>query len=737
MVTSCVGLTTEHTDLMAAISALAAQAAPTALTREHFDLSARGVRPPIWDKLCRQGIPAIHLPAEYGGGGAGIVEVAVALDAAAHGLIPGPLLPTVTAGALVDRHGSPAARDDLLTRFAGGATGACALDATGPVATTADGGLRVSGLSGPILGGMGADILVLGASGPEGPVWFAVPPDSPGITRVPVPGVDLTRDLGRLELDGLAVPDDHVLSCSTHHVRGLAAVLFSAEAVGIARWCLDTAVAYAKVREQFGRPIGSFQAVKHKCAQLFLRVELLAAAAWDGACAADEDRPDGPQSALAAARAAVQCLPEAAGIALDSLTVLGGIGNTWDHDLHLYWRRATGLFTLLGPHRGWSYRAGELALTTERAPAVGVEDRPELRAEVAAAIAEATDPDNSDGRTARRILAGHGLVAPHYPPPYGRAADAAEQVIIAEEFRRAGMAQPTTVIGEWALPTILQHGTVAQRERLVGPTLRGEIEWCQLFSEPGAGSDLAAVRTFAEKVGGGWCLNGQKVWTSHAREAHWAVCLARTDRSAAKRSGISYFLIDMSTPGIEVRPLREANGESMFNEVFLDDVFVPDDCLVGAAGDGWRLARTTLGNERIAMGSGAVGARIRLDPVAAVVELPAAARAAALPALGTVTATSGALDALGRRALRKRISGLEPGAEGNVLKYLSAQHQVELARTMIEWAGPAAAQASGEAGRTLAAYLSTPAMLIGGGTAEIQLNIIGERILGLPRERTQ
>ena len=169
---------------------------------------------------------------------------------------------------------------------------------------------------------------------------------------------------------------------------------------------------------------------------------------------------------------------------------------------------------------------------------------------------------------------------------------------IAQEFERAGLSQPSTIVGEWALPTILAHGTPEQRESFVAATLRGDITWCQLFSEPGAGSDLASLRTRAEKADGGWVLTGQKVWTSNAAEADWAICLARTDPEAPKHKGISYFLVDMRSPGIDVRPLREANGGYLFNEVFLTDVFVPDARLVGGPGDGWRLARTTLGNER-------------------------------------------------------------------------------------------------------------------------------------------
>ena len=220
--------------------------------------------------------------------------------------------------------------------------------------------------------------------------------------------------------------------------------------------------------------------------------------------------------------------------------------------------------------------------------------RPDVRepAERIAALPE-------DERRAALVEAGY--LTPHWPAPYGLGADAVTQIVIDEELARAGVTRPDIVIAGWALPTIVEHGDDEQRERFVLPSLRGELVWCQLFSEPGSGSDLASLRTRAERVDGGWKLTGQKVWTSVAQRADWGICLARTDPDAPQHKGISYFLVDMRSAGIDVRPLREITGEALFNEVFLDDVFVPDDCLVGELGDGWKLARTTLANERVAM----------------------------------------------------------------------------------------------------------------------------------------
>ncbi len=182
-----------------------------------------------------------------------------------------------------------------------------------------------------------------------------------------------------------------------------------------------------------------------------------------------------------------------------------------------------------------------------------------------------------------------GFIVPTWPVPYGRGAKAVEQVVIEEEFRAAGVARPGIMIGGWALPPVIMYGTAEQQERWIPPTLRGEISWCQLFSEPGAGSDLASLTTRATRVEGGWLVNGQKVWTSMARQADWGILLARTNPEAPKHDGISCFMIDMkATEGMEIRPLRELTGDAMFNEVFFNDAFVPDDSLVGQEHDGWR-----------------------------------------------------------------------------------------------------------------------------------------------------
>jgi alkylation response protein AidB-like acyl-CoA dehydrogenase len=308
------------------------------------------------------------------------------------------------------------------------------------------------------------------------------------------------------------------------------------------------------------------------------------------------------------------------------------------------------------------------------------------------------------------------------------------QATIDEELHRAGVARPDLVIGGWAVPAIMSHGTADQSARFAGPTLRGDITWCQLFSEPEAGSDLAALRTTAVRVEGGWRLTGQKVWTSLARDADWAICLARTDPAASQHRGLTFFLVDMKSAGIDIRPLREITGRAVFNEVFLDGVFVPGDCVVGAPGDGWRIARSALATERVAMGRGsALGDEVET--------LIAAIRAAGLAADPRVAEQVGALvaDGLARslldlRATLAQLRGREPGPEAAVRKLVGVAHRQSVAETALTLCGPDGAAADGAAADAVHEFLLTRCLSIAGGTTQILLSMVAERVLGLPRE---
>jgi alkylation response protein AidB-like acyl-CoA dehydrogenase len=728
--------------LAASVAGFAKRCAPMESTRATLGDFAIGARPAWWEALLEQGLHALHLPEKHGGADAGLAELAVVVEQLGRALVPGPYVPTVTASAVAAAAGDSAVRNDLLEAFVEGSTGALVL-ADDLRATGSDDGWTVSGSSVPVLGLPGADVVVVRAQGPDAPVWFRLQGAPDGIRTET--GTDLTRSVGRLQLSSHPVLADDVLPAPDPDVVDtMVTALLAAEASGLAAWCLSTAVEHASNRVQFGKPIGSFQAIQHKAAMLLVRAELITAAAWDAARAADQ--PAGQQR-LAAAQAALTALPLAVDAALECVSVLGGIGFTWEHDVHLYWRRAISIASSVGTEEQWAHRLGEAALTAERD--FSFVDRvslPELRAQVGAVADEVLslppDPVSSTGWASARggprraRLAEARLVAPHYPAPYGLDAGPEEQAVIAQELVRRNLPLPTTIIGEWVLPTILAHGTPVQQERFLTPSLRGEIVWCQLFSEPGAGSDLAGLATRAQRVPGGWSLNGQKVWTSSAHEADWGVCLARTDPEATKHQGLSYFLVDMRSPGIDIRPLKQSTGAAEFNEVFLDDVFVPDDCLLAQAGDGWKLATTTLANERLSMGNMLSHGGARLVKQIIVQGTHATSREEAVRVLGRNTARELSLGALNLRSVLTRLSGAQPGAEISVQKVYSALAQREGSRAILTLLGPLGcitAPSVEPSADYVLDHVALPSVLFGGGTIEIQLNVIAQRILRLPR----
>ncbi|WP_020671764.1 acyl-CoA dehydrogenase [Amycolatopsis nigrescens] len=727
-----IAITEEQRALTQSIRAWADRHRPVDAVREleHGGEHGRHLR-----GLAAIGLFAVAVPEELGGAGASVVDAAAGLEEAAAALVPGPVLGGVLAGLVLGRlPDSPVAKELVPDLIEG--TAALAV-APGSLAGTVDrtGCLRVRGRVGPVPDADASAHLLLAAESDGEQYWFVLPPGTPGVRVVEARTFDFSRRAAHIELEDVAVPEEALLPGLTAElVENLTATLAAAEAAGIAGWCLRTATEYAGVREQFGRPIGSFQAIKHLCAEMLCRAELAAALAWDAARAADgglddtSETPDTSQHALAAATAAGAALEAAVRNAKDCVQVLGGIGFTWEHDAHLYLRRAVSLRQLLGGSAYWRRRAAGLALAgVRRKLDVPLEDGdPAVRATVAEIAALA--PERQRAR-----LAETGYLAPHWPRPYGLDATAAEQLLIDAELARAGVRRPDLVIGGWAAPTILEHGSPAQRERFVGPTLRGELTWCQLFSEPGAGSDLASLRTRAQRVEGGWRLTGQKVWTSLAREADWGICLARTDPDAPKHRGIGYFLVDMRSAGIEARPLREITGDEMFNEVFLDEVFVPDDCLVGEPTGGWRLARTTLANERVAMSGGSsVG-----EGVETLLEAVSAAGAGedpvVLDSVGELVAEGSAGTLLDLRSVLRRLDGQDPGPESSVRKLIGVRHRQAVAEAVLDLRGPDGAVVDERTAAEQHEFLLSRCLSIAGGTTQVLLNLAAERLLGLPR----
>jgi len=727
-----IGLTEEHRDLRDAVRTFTSREVTPQVLRAAVEADREEI-PPFWKGLAEQGLLGLHLPEEAGGAGYGLVELAVVLEELGRALTPGPFLPTVLAGAVLHRAGHTA---HLASLAEGGVVGTLALRPGGLTLTRENGGAVLHGESEPVLSGGVADLFVLPAREGGETVWVVLPRDAVEVSDLP--SHDVTRRLASVKADGVAVPADAVLSgLSEQDVLDLAAVLFSAEASGLADWTTATAADYAKVREQFGRPIGQFQGVKHRCARMLALAEQARACAWDAARAQEEDVP-AAEASLAAAVAGATSVENAFSTAKDCIQTLGGIGFTWEHDAGFYLRRAQSLRLLLGSTALWRRRVARLTLDgVRRELSVDLPEEAErIRAEIRAELEPAKALEGQERLT---YLAERGYTSPHLPKPWGKGADAVTQLVIAEEMRAADLRAVDMIIGNWVVPTLIAHGSPEHHERFLPASLRGELRWCQLFSEPGAGSDLAALSTRAEKVEGGWKINGQKVWTSMAREADWGILLARTDPEAPKHKGLSYFLLDMKSPGIDIRPLRELTGEALFNEVFLDDVFIPDDLLVGGPGDGWKLARTTLSNERVSLShdsSLGSGGEALLGLVAAEGGRIDDER---LTLLGKILCDAQSSSLFGLRTTLRSLAGAQPGAEASISKLIGVEHIQQVWETAMDWAGPAALASTGRSlssGKPDATwmFLNSRCMSIAGGTTDVQLNVIGERLLGLPRD---
>jgi alkylation response protein AidB-like acyl-CoA dehydrogenase len=699
----------EHLALADALRRFTTDRCPPSVVRAAIDGPEPDARPSFWDELAGLGWLGLHLPEAVGGQGFGLLEAALVLEELGRAGAPGPMLPTVLASAVLHAAGGPG---EVIRGLAGG-------ELVGTVALDGDGA--------PVLCGAVADVVVA----PTGHGWVLLRRGE--FTARRVESLDVTRPVATVEVTAPGTP----LAIDTDQVRALAATVWAAEASGAAAWCIRTAADPAAVREQFGRPIGQFQGVKHRCADMLVAGEQIKAVAWDAASAFDAALDDPTEAALAAAVAGAIGPDAFVRVAKDCIQVLGGIGFTWEHDAHLYLRRATAMRSLLGGPAPWRAAVARAALRGERRQ-LGVT----LPAEADALRADVRDFAESvnelDRAEQRRAVVDAGYFVPHWAPPWGRDAGPLEQLVIDEEFRTARIRRPHLQVGAWAAPTIASHGTPEQQERWVRPTLLGEIRWCQLFSEPGAGSDLAALTTAATKVDGGWSVTGQKVWTSMARQADWGICLVRTSRTGPRHHGITYVIVDMRSPGIDIRPLREMTGLEMFNEVFLDDVFVPDDCVIGEVDEGWPLARTTLANERVSMGSGSSfggGVEALLTLVRTqLADGRLSEGPLLLDGLGAIVAEGVTVALLGTRSTVRAVTGSSGGSEASVRKLLGVEHDQRTQELGLSLLGPAGATAVDEAAQWTFGFLANRCLTIAGGTSEIQRNVIGERLLGLPRD---
>ncbi|MGH3638373.1 MAG: acyl-CoA dehydrogenase [Mycobacterium sp.] len=723
-----IAINSEHNDLADSVRSLVARVAPSEVLHEALETPIANP-PTYWKAAADQGLQGLHLSENVGGQGFGILELAITLAEFGYGAVPGPFVPSAIASALISANDP---QNKLLEGFASGETiGAYAID-SGLTATRQGGGLVIRGEVRAVPAAAQASLLVLPVAIDSGEEWVVI--DADQVEIEPVKSVDPLRPLAHVRANAVEVADDRVLSnLSRTRARALMSTLLSAECVGVARWATDTAAEYAKIREQFGRPIGQFQAIKHKCAGMIAETERATAAVWDAARAIDESNETSAYE-FAAAVAATLAPVAAQHCAQDCIQVHGGIGFTWEHDTNVYYRRAIVLAAFFGRAADYPQQVIDVATSTGMRP-IDIDldqDTEKLREEIRAEVAALKALSSGERVTA---IAEGGWVSPHLPKPWGRAATPVEQIIIAQEFSSGRVKRPQMGIAAWIIPSIVAYGTDEQQQRFLPPTFRGEQIWCQLFSEPGAGSDLASLSTKATKVDGGWRITGQKIWTTGAQYSQWGALLARTNPSAPKHGGITYFLLDMASEGVEVKPLRELTGNAMFNTVFIDDVFVPDAMVLGEVDRGWEVSRNTLTNERVSIGSSEPPFLASLDQFVEFLKDGQFDQIEQNEA-GRLIAEGHAAKLLNMRSTLLTLAGGDPMPAAAISKLLSMKTGQGYAEFGVSSFGTDGAVGDSEqlSGKWAEYLLAGRATTIYGGTSEVQLNIIAERLLGLPRD---
>jgi alkylation response protein AidB-like acyl-CoA dehydrogenase len=714
-----IAITEDHRALARTVSDFLAKRQARAEARALLDAPADGL-PSFWAELSELGLLGLHIPEERGGSGFGLAETLVVAEQTGRHLAPGPFAPTVIVSAVL----AAVAPADLQARLLPGLADGSLVGAAGLSGEVSYAGGVASGPAGVVISGHLADVLLV----PSGDDVLVIEKAAGGVTAAVPANLDPSRRAAQVTLDGAPAV---VLAGARGLLTAVARAVLAAEAAGIASEVTTQAAEYAKTRVQFGRPIATFQAVKHHCANMLVAAELATAAAWDAGRAG---LGGGDQFRYTAAVAAALAVPAAADNASLSMQVHGGIGFTWEHDAHLYLRRAAAVAAVLPAGPAGADVTGLVRAGVRRPAAIDLPpEAEEIRAAIRPDIARLAElPAGERGRA----LIDTGYAVPHWPRPWGRDAGAIEQLVIEQELAAAGIRRPGLGITGWVILTLVQHATADQVARWVGPALRKEVIWCQLFSEPGAGSDAAGIRTRGTRAEGGWVVSGQKVWTSGAQVAGYGLATVRTDPDVPKHEGITTMVIDMHAPGVTVRPLRMPNGGSDFNEVFFDDVFVPDADVVGPVNGGWTVARATLGNESVSIGGGDGDGGLSMPGEALISPFDqhpdrlegGAAR------VGRLIARIQAVAVLNQRTAHRAVAGGGPGPEGNVAKLVLSENGHEASAILAELAGPDGAFLAGPGALAAVLVLMNRALSIAGGTSEIKRNQIAERILGLPRD---
>lgn len=766
---------------------------PVAAARRVIDEGASHAEA-AWQGLGSLGVTTLMLPEPCGGIGLGALELCVVAEEVGRQLGALPLASTLyLATQAVLLGASVAQQQRWLPRVAEGTIATLAAPLDDKIDLAALPAFDGQGLSGSVQlvldGGCAAFAVVLARDAAGQPV-LVLADLAATVSRQSLKTIDPAKPFAALTF--AATPAEVLDAVATGpatlalmgRVRQRAAVLLAFEQLGGADAALEMSAAYARERKAFGRTIGSYQGIKHKLADIYTANQLARAHCYYGAwaLAADAASAEGaPELALAAASARVSASEAYSLAAQENIQVHGGMGYTWELDCHLHYRRARQLAVQLGSAHAWRETiAAELearldapVATVQRGPApagsMDFDDSPEeaaFRAECRAWLdANATLKARSDDYfgpelspaarmqaarhwQARKAASGFGAIT--WPVALGgRGGTPMQELIWRQE--EGGYNVPTSFFNVslgMVIPSVLAHASDAVRASHIAPALSGQHLWCQLLSEPGAGSDLGMVRTRAERCSDGregWLLNGQKVWTSLAQFAQYGLVLARTDPALPKFDGLTTFFIDMTSPGVTVRPIRQAGGESEFNEVFLEDVFVPDSQRVGNVGGGWKVTLTGLMSERLSIG-GVMPAELWRTLAELLLEARFLGQSALRDGrmrerLAGLYLNAQALWLLQCRALTALSKGRQPGPEMSGAKNVAAHTLQSFSYFAIDLLGERGVLAASELGERFEMverlWFGAAGMRIAGGTDEIVKNSIGERVLGLaPEPRT-
>ena len=777
-------ITTDQRELTQVLDdLLSTHAAP----RQAFD-GGPAVDRALWKQLAGLGLTGLTLDPELGGAGGQTIDQVLVAERLGAAVAPVPVATAAAAAVVLAK----LANAEFAAQLADGskvvlAAISASLGVELPIeakssATASDAdGWALTGTVIDLLEAADADILLVPAAGPgaaagSGPelTWFAVDASAEGVTLRDQPSMDQSQRLGALTLDGAPATRLGAADGLSEAAVRTAWLMLAAQAVGAAGKALTISADYARTRQQFGQPIGKFQAIKHTLANMLIDVENARSATYNAGWAVDEGRAD---AELALHLAKAVATENAARVTGQATQVHGGIGNTWEHDCHLYLRRAKACELALGDPEYHFQQIADAVIDSGSDGASGSKTaKPAGNAMIDAA-------GDSDFRAELRswldenLPAGWGTpefkmprdeherwdflrgwqakmaegrwVGIHWPEEFGgRNANLAQQIAYNIELSERKVPplpghRGLSIVG----PTLIKHGTPEQQQRFLHRLRVADDVFAGGFSEPGAGSDLASLRTRGVIDGDEIVVNGQKIWTSQAHLCNWIFTLVRTDPDAPKHQGITVVLIPLDSPGITVRPIRRMHGSAEFNEVFFDDVRVPVANIVGPVNSGWQVNRTTLSHEHSTL---FVGAQVRYSKTLA--DIVGTSRAvtgydgrprSSDPAIRSRIARSWAASQLllinGLRNVANVSRDGSPGPEGSIMKVYGQEAEKDQFELALDIAGPAGlldrrAEGAVGKGKWVFGYLASRAATVGGGTSEIHRNKIGETVLGLPRD---